>query len=138
MRQSSKNTPLLPVVDVPRLLKRLVVFALIGNADAQKYISLLETANGLGLSPCYDVINSVLYANLGATARFRLAIFDRFLNHEEVYQGVLTGLGRSFNLVEKAIKLYFQAVEEKKSDCLDWYLIKAHCQVHIRNITRIF
>jgi serine/threonine-protein kinase HipA len=51
-----------PLIDLGRIFRRLIVFALIGNCDAHlKNFSLLETPTGLRLSPAYDVVNTALH-----------------------------------------------------------------------------
>ena len=61
-----------PEIDVARFFRRLIVFVLVGNCDAHlKNLSLLETEDGLRLSPAYDIVNTALYAISGSTRTSR-------------------------------------------------------------------
>lgn len=51
-----------PLIDLDRFFRQLVFCVLIGNADAHlKNFSLLEGAEGLRLSPAYDLLNTLVY-----------------------------------------------------------------------------
>jgi serine/threonine-protein kinase HipA len=51
-----------PAIDLRKFFRRLIVFILVGNCDAHlKNFSLLETPEGLRLSPAYDILNTALY-----------------------------------------------------------------------------
>lgn len=51
-----------PEIDVEKFFRRVLLSVIIGNADAHlKNFSLLETADGLRLSPTYDLLNSLVY-----------------------------------------------------------------------------
>jgi serine/threonine-protein kinase HipA len=92
------------VLDLARFIKRLVVFAVLGNTDAHlKNFSLLETSSGLRLSPCYDVVNTYLYARQGYSGTFALTIAGEKLPLERLTGGVLTDLARKIGLPETAI-----------------------------------
>jgi serine/threonine-protein kinase HipA len=55
-------------IDLFRFFNRLIVFALIGNCDGHlKNFSLLETPEGLRLSPAYDVVNTAFYDGFDQT-----------------------------------------------------------------------
>ncbi len=55
-----------PAIDLARLLRRLIAFAIVANTDAHlKNFTLLERPEGLRLSPVYDVVNAGLYPAYG-------------------------------------------------------------------------
>lgn len=95
-----------PAIDLDRLFRRLIAFALIGNCDAHlKNFSLLETAAGLRLSPVYDVVNTALYD--GFDQRFALAFDGRRVAFEEIDPAFLKSFGQRIGLPEKAVDLAF-------------------------------
>ncbi len=79
-------------IDLARLFRRIVAFVLVGNADAHlKNFSLLETPEGLRLSPAYDVVNTVIYP--GYDQEFALALGDARKQIEAVTRADLVAYG---------------------------------------------
>ncbi len=62
-------------IDLLRYFQQIVAYALIGNCDCHlKNFSLLETPEGLRLSPAYDIVNTFVYAPQGYSTEFGLRI----------------------------------------------------------------
>jgi serine/threonine-protein kinase HipA len=96
-----------PEIDVARLFRRLIVFVLCGNCDAHlKNFSLLETNDGLRLSPAYDILNTALYD--GLDQRIALSIDGANPNLDNVTRELLDKLGRSVGLSQAAVNQTFQ------------------------------
>jgi serine/threonine-protein kinase HipA len=95
-----------PEIDRLRFFRRLVVFALLGNCDAHlKNFSLLETPQGLRLSPAYDIVNTTLYDRYDQ-------LFGLSLGGEQRQVGALTradfeAFGRAIGLPERAVRTAF-------------------------------
>jgi serine/threonine-protein kinase HipA len=80
-----------PLIDAQKVFERLVGFVLVGNVDCHlKNWSLLETQDGLRLSPVYDALNAYIYGADGYSTRFGLELdgerkqwdqYDRALLH---------------------------------------------------------
>lgn len=97
-----------PPIDLLHYFRRILVFALTGNCDCHlKNFSLLETADGLRLSPAYDVVNTYIYARYGYSTRFGLAIGGAEYRFEEIDRAVLSGLGERIGLTRQAIDRSF-------------------------------
>ncbi|TNE65430.1 MAG: type II toxin-antitoxin system HipA family toxin [Alphaproteobacteria bacterium] len=100
-----------PVLDGYRLFKRLVAFCLIGNTDCHlKNWSLLETSDGLRLSPIYDVLNGYLYGAQGYSTRFGLQLDGQAIQWDVYDRALLTEIGRRLRLTERAIEQAFKDV----------------------------
>lgn len=98
-----------PEIDLAKLFLRLAAFAILGNCDAHlKNFSLLETPDGLRLSPAYDVVNTLLYPDLSTD--FGLYFDDRRLRAGQVDRAVLAAFGRRIGLGDAAIALAFEDV----------------------------
>lgn len=94
-----------PKVDLDRCYRLIVVNALLGNCDAHlKNFSLLETAQGLRLSPAYDLVNTVMYWRAGYQTRFALRIDGDYRQHDRVDKTLLVTLGRNLDLPDAAIR----------------------------------
>jgi serine/threonine-protein kinase HipA len=101
-----------PGIDLSKLLRRLIAFVLVGNADAHlKNFSLLETPAGLRLSPVYDVVNSALYPDRDQKLALSLGGRQRFI--DEVSKAALTEFGRSIGLTRQAIDLAFAEIRRR-------------------------
>lgn len=99
-----------PQIDLARFFRRLLVFTLIGNCDAHlKNFSLLETPDGLRLSPAYDVVNTALYD--GFDQVLALSIGGRSVQLEAVDQAVLRGFGKEIGLPDRAVDQAFKDVK---------------------------
>ena len=95
-----------PAIDLARFYRRLIAFALVGNCDAHlKNFSLLETADGLRLSPAYDVLNTAIYDGYDQT--LALSIDGRKLHLDAVTGAVFRGFGRAIGLPARAIDVTF-------------------------------
>lgn len=95
-----------PEIDVSRFFRRLITFVLVGNCDAHlKNFSLLETADGLRLSPAYDVVNTAVYDGFDQT--IALTIDGKKPNLDAITPELLTNFGKSVGLTDNAIKLAF-------------------------------
>ncbi|MBM3569455.1 MAG: type II toxin-antitoxin system HipA family toxin [Alphaproteobacteria bacterium] len=102
-----------PAVDLDRLFRRLIAFASIGNCDAHlKNFSLLETKDGLRLSPAYDVINTTIYGGQ----------FDRTLALrmngapvpiEAATRRLLTDFALGIGIRREAVDLAFESLARK-------------------------
>ncbi len=95
-----------PEIDRARFFRRLVVYALIGNCDAHlKNFSLLETPQGLRLSPLYDVVNTALYDRFDL--RFGLPIGGELVQLNEITRKLLADFGRRIGLPDRAVTQVF-------------------------------
>jgi serine/threonine-protein kinase HipA len=95
-----------PEIDVARFFRRLIVCVLVGNCDAHlKNFSLLETADGLRLSPAYDIVNTALYH--GYDQNIALSINGQRPNLDQVTRDILQKFGRSIGLPQRAVDQTF-------------------------------
>jgi serine/threonine-protein kinase HipA len=95
-----------PEIDRARFFRRLIVTALIGNCDAHlKNFSLLETPQGLRLSPLYDVVNTALYERFDRL--FGLSIGGSLVQLEAITQPLLAEFGRAIGLPDRAVRQAF-------------------------------
>lgn len=101
-----------PQIDLAKFYKRLIVYALMGNCDAHlKNFSLLETPDGLRLSPVYDVLNTAIYQ--GYDQNFALSIQGKKVHIEEINHRLLVNFGKEMGLPEKAIEQIFSDLERQ-------------------------
>ena len=101
-------------IDLARFFRRLIVFALVSNGDAHlKNFTLLEQPEGLRLSPVYDVVNVAVYADLGYTQRFGLAIGGEELSLDAITHDVLAAFGERIGLSRAAINRSFAEIKTK-------------------------
>jgi serine/threonine-protein kinase HipA len=106
-------------VDVLRYFQRIVAYALIGNCDCHlKNFSLLETHDGLRLSPAYDIVNTYIYGAQGYSTRFGLRIDNELHQFDRIDRDLLTGLGRRLGLRLSAIARTFEATAKKREQLL--------------------
>lgn len=99
-----------PQIDLARLFRRLIAFVLIGNCDAHlKNFSLLETPDGLRLSPAYDVVNTALYD--GFDQVLALSIDGRRVQREAADQALFRAFGKEIGLPDRAIDQAFKDVK---------------------------
>ena len=102
-------------IDLLRCFQRIVAYALIGNCDCHlKNFSLLETTEGLRLSPAYDIVNTYIYRAQGYSTRFGLRIDDQLRQFDQVDRDLLAGLGLRLGLSEKAVTRTFEELGKKK------------------------
>lgn len=91
------------LLDARRLFKRLAAYVLLGNVDCHlKNWSLVETGEGLRLSPAYDVLNGYIYGDSGYTTRFGLAIGEDRLHWERYDRALLLGIAEEIGLTRRA------------------------------------
>lgn len=101
-----------PEIDRGKFFHRLIVFALIGNCDAHlKNFSLLETPQGLRLSPVYDVVNIALYD--GFDRELALTIDGCKVQLESVTRTLLTDFGRAIGLPQRAVDQAFADIARR-------------------------
>jgi serine/threonine-protein kinase HipA len=95
-----------PEIDLARFFRRIVVFVLVGNCDAHlKNFSLLETPNGLRLSPAYDIVNTAFYD--GFDQNIALSIDGKKPTLDQVTPDTLKNFGRSIGLSPRVVDQSF-------------------------------
>lgn len=95
-----------PAIDQSRFFKRLILFALVGNCDAHlKNFSLLETAQGLRLSPAYDIVNTAIYDRFDR--ELALSIAGRKLSLDALNRDTFLAFGTSIGLPDRAVTQAF-------------------------------
>jgi serine/threonine-protein kinase HipA len=95
-----------PQIDLANFLRRLIVFVLVGNCDAHlKNFSLLETPDGLRLSPAYDIVNTALYD--GYDQNLALSIDGAKIPLDQVTRETLAGFGESVGVPKGAVRQIF-------------------------------
>ncbi len=108
-----------PEIDLLRYFQRIVAYALIGNCDCHlKNFSLLETVDGLRLSPAYDIVNTYIYGAQGYSTRFGLRIDDQLCQFDQIDRDLLTGLGLKLGLPRSAIARTFEGIAKKREPLL--------------------
>ena len=105
-----------PKIDLYKIFKRLITFVILGNTDCHlKNWSLLETSNGLRLSPIYDVLNTYIYGAQGYSTIFGLEFNDQKYHWQDYDRKLLEEIGRTaLELGEKAILRAFSEIESRK------------------------
>jgi serine/threonine-protein kinase HipA len=108
-----------PEIDLLRYFQRIVAYALIGNCDCHlKNFSLLETVDGLRLSPAYDIVNTYIYGAQGYSTRFGLRIGDRLRQFDQIDRDLLIGLGQRLGLPRPAIARTFEGFAKRRERLL--------------------
>lgn len=93
-----------PLVDLAEFFRRVVVNLLLGNGDAHlKNWSLLETGQGLRLSPAYDILNTMLYPEF--STELALALGDERPAMDRVDRGQVLAFGDRIGLPRGATAL---------------------------------
>ena len=101
-----------PEIDVARFLRRLIVFVLVGNCDAHlKNFSLLETTDGLRLSPAYDIVNTALYD--GFDQNVALSINGKKPTLDQITRPILQNFGLSIGLSQRAVDQTFTDLHDR-------------------------
>lgn len=101
-----------PAIDCARFFRRLIVSTLLGNCDAHlKNFSLLESSDGLRLSPAYDVVNTALYDGFDQT--LALSVDGRKLHLDQVDGGTFRAFGIRIGLPERAIDQAFADIRRR-------------------------
>jgi serine/threonine-protein kinase HipA len=103
------------LLDARRLFKRLAAYVLLGNVDCHlKNWSLVESGEGLRLSPAYDVLNGYLYADAGYTTRFGLTIGDERLHWERYDRALLLDIAEEIGLARRAAESVLAELARRK------------------------
>jgi len=85
---------------------------LIGNCDAHlKNFSLLETPDGLRLSPAYDIVNTAYYD--GYEQNLALSIGGAKVHLDQVTRQILEEFGLSISLPQPAITEIFESLRTR-------------------------
>jgi serine/threonine-protein kinase HipA len=101
-----------PEIDIARFFRRLIVFVLVGNCDAHlKNFSLLETPDGLRLSPAYDIVNTALYE--GFDQNIALSLDGKKPNLDQITRDILQKFGRSIGLSARAVDQIFADLQAR-------------------------
>lgn len=91
------------LLDARRLFKRLAAYVLVGNVDCHlKNFSLVETSEGLRLSPAYDILNGYIYGDAGYTTRFGLTINGERRHWQDYDRALLLAIASEIGLPRKA------------------------------------
>jgi serine/threonine-protein kinase HipA len=108
-----------PEIDLLRYFQRIAAYALIGNCDCHlKNFSLLETTDGLRLSPAYDIVNTYIYGAQGYSTRFGLRIDNELRQFDQIDRDLLIGLGLKLGLPRSAIARTFEGFAKRKEQLL--------------------
>jgi len=90
-------------IDLARYFDLVVFNLVIGNADAHlKNFSLLERAEGLRLSPAYDLVNTLVYP--GYERHAALEIAGRHRAFDNLDGGIVAKLGSDIGLPRAAVR----------------------------------
>ncbi len=85
---------------------------LVGNCDAHlKNFSLLETPDGLRLSPAYDIVNTAFYD--GFDQNIALSLDGRKPNLEQISRDLLQKFGRSIGLSTRVVDQIFADLQAR-------------------------
>lgn len=104
------------ILDARRVFKRLAAYVLLGNVDCHlKNWSLLETGDGLRLSPVYDALNGYIYADAGYTTRFGLQIGDDRQQWEAYDRARLIEVARVIDLPLRAAEGALAELAKRKN-----------------------
>ena len=107
-----KEYSALAAIDLLRLYRRLIVFAIVGNCDAHlKNFSLVETPAGLRLSPAYDILNTAIYEGYDQT--LALSIAGKKINLDAVNSELFKVFGREIGLHDRLIDQTFADLKRK-------------------------
>ncbi|MBM3610523.1 MAG: type II toxin-antitoxin system HipA family toxin [Alphaproteobacteria bacterium] len=101
-----------PIIDLAKFYRRLIIFSLIGNADGHlKNFSLLETNEGLRLSPVYDVLNTAIYQSYNQN--LALSIRGKKVHIEQVDSKLLYDFGQDIGLSRVIIEQTFDDLKRQ-------------------------
>jgi serine/threonine-protein kinase HipA len=99
-------------IDLLRFFNRLIVFALIGNCDGHlKNFSLLETPDGLRLSPAYDVVNTAFDDGFDQT--LALSFAGKKIDLEAANAALFRSFGKDIGLRDQAIDQSFTQLKRQ-------------------------
>jgi serine/threonine-protein kinase HipA len=101
-----------PEIDLARLFRRLIAYVLVANGDAHlKNFTLLERAEGLRLSPAYDVVNVGVYEHIDQ--RLALALGGERAAIERITRQKLTSFGEAIGLSKAIIDRTFRDLKTR-------------------------
>lgn len=107
------------LLDARQVFKRLVAFVLVGNVDCHlKNWSLLETPEGLRLSPAYDVQNGYIYGAAGYTTRFGLMVGTDRMQWGRYDRALLLTIAEHLGLPRRAAEGVLREVARLKEPTL--------------------
>jgi serine/threonine-protein kinase HipA len=110
--EAIKKHSVRPEIDLAKFFRRLLVFVLVGNCDAHlKNFSLLETPQGLRLSPAYDILNTALYN--GFDQNIALSIDGERPNLDKVTWSILKAFGLSIGLSNATVDQVFEETQAR-------------------------
>ena len=109
-----------PAIDLSKIFHRLVAFVLLGNTDCHlKNWSLLETQDGLRLSPIYDVLNTYIYGAQQYSTVFGLQYEGRRIQWDQYDRDLLNQIGDSIGVKSRVRNRVFGEIEKQKEAFFD-------------------
>lgn len=103
-----------PEIDLLLYFKQIIFNIIIGNTDAHlKNFALLETKNGMRLSPAYDLVNTMLYSKQGHDSTLALALGEKKLQWSVVNRKILSDFGKNIGLKDQAVKFAFNEIKNQ-------------------------
>ncbi len=104
-----------PDIDLNKFFRLCIANFLIGNCDAHlKNFSLLETKDGLRLSPAYDVLNTAVYPKF--EQNLALHMNGKSYHLDELEKVNFEQFGRDIELTDSAIKTSFVDIKKRVQD----------------------
>jgi serine/threonine-protein kinase HipA len=105
-----------PLIDAQKVFERLVGFVLLGNVDCHlKNWSLLETAQGLRLSPVYDALNGYVYGANGYSTRFGLEVEGEHVQWENYDRVLLLRIANILGLESRAAEASLARLKRREA-----------------------
>jgi serine/threonine-protein kinase HipA len=102
-----------PQIDVDQFFRRVVFCVLIGNADAHlKNFSLLETRDGLRLSPAYDLLNTLVYGGTYKT-ELALSLCGDHVQTDRINRRLVLAFGQAIGLPARAIQVALKEIGDR-------------------------
>lgn len=103
-----------PEIDLLLYFKQIIFNIIIGNTDAHlKNFALLETKNGMRLSPAYDLVNTMLYSKQGHDSTLALALGGEKLQWSVINRKILSDFGKNIGLKDQAVKFAFNEIKNQ-------------------------
>jgi serine/threonine-protein kinase HipA len=103
-----------PEIDLLLYFKQIIFNIIIGNTDAHlKNFALLETKNGMRLSPAYDLVNTMLYYKQGHDTKLALALGEEKLQWSDINRKILSDFGKNIGLKDQAVKFAFKEIKNQ-------------------------
>ncbi len=103
-----------PEIDLLLYFKQIIFNIIIGNTDAHlKNFALLETKNGMRLSPAYDLVNTMLYYKQGHDSRLALSLGGEKLQWSVINRKILSDFGMNIGLKDQAVRLAFNEIKKQ-------------------------